>query len=82
MTNSLQSIKNTLSELPVGESAIVTEIHGNNPVSKRLMEMGIVPGVSIKVIKTAPWGCPLQISVRGYHLAIRRSEADTIAINK
>lgn len=82
MTNSIQLDKNTLAELAIGEIAIVSEVHGNTPVSKRLMEMGIVPGVSVKVVKTAPLGCPLQVSVRGYHLAIRRSEADTISINK
>lgn len=82
MTKTIQLDKKTLAGLSIGEIATVSEVHGNTPVSKRLMEMGIVPGVSVKVIKTAPLGCPLQISVRGYHLAIRRSEADTISINK
>lgn len=77
-----QSNKNTLANLPIGESALVSFVEGDSPVSKRLMEMGIVPGVSVKVVKTAPLGCPLQISVRGYHLAIRRTEAETISINK
>ena len=82
MTKTIQLDKKTLAGLPIGEIAIVSEVHGNTPVARRLMEMGIVPGVSVKVIKTAPLGCPLQISVRGYHLAIRRSEADTISIKK
>ncbi len=44
------------------------------------MEMGVVPGVSVRVIKSAPFGDPLEIRVRGYHLAMRRSEADTIEV--
>ncbi|MEK7722775.1 MAG: ferrous iron transport protein A [Acidobacteriota bacterium] len=82
MPNLHQSNKNTLAKLAIGESAIVTSVEGNSSISKRLMEMGIVPGVSVKLVKSAPLGCPLQISVRGYHLAIRRSEAENIGINK
>ena len=70
----------SLAQLPIGEEAQVLSIEGNNPISKRLMEMGIVPGVSVKVIKTAPFGSPLQIKVRGYHLALRKSEAETIEV--
>ncbi len=71
---------NTLANLPIGEEAKVLAVEGDNPISKRLMEMGVVPGVSVRVIKTAPFGCPLEIRVRGYHLALRRSEAETIAV--
>ena len=73
---------NTLDKLPIGEIGKVLSIEGNSAISKRLMEMGVVPGVSVKMVKTAPFGCPLQISVRGYQLAIRRSEAETITISK
>jgi ferrous iron transport protein A len=72
--------KQKLSQLPIGENAQVLAIEGNNPITKRLMEMGVVPGVSIKVIKTAPFGCPMEVRVRGYHLALRRSEAETIEV--
>ena len=82
MPNLQQSNKHTLAQLVIGESAIVASVAGNTPISKRLMEMGIVPGVSVKVVKTAPLGCPIEISVRGYHLAIRLSEAETIGIKK
>lgn len=71
----------TLAELPIGEEAKVLSIEGNSPISKRLMEMGIVPGVSVKVIKSAPFNCPLEIRVRGYNLALRRSEAETIEVS-
>jgi ferrous iron transport protein A len=77
----IQSVKsNTLAQLPVGEEARVISVEGNNPVAKRLMEMGIIPGVSVRVIKTAPFGSPLEVKVRGYHLALRKSEAETIEV--
>ncbi len=69
-----------LAKLPIGEEAKVLSIEGHNSISKRLMEMGVVPGVLVRVIKTAPFGCPLEVRVRGYHLALRRSEAETIEV--
>jgi Fe2+ transport system protein FeoA len=45
------------------------------------MEMGIIPGVAIRLVKTAPLGDPIEIEVRGYHLAIRKSEAELIEVN-
>ena len=73
-------ITKTLEQLTIGEESNVISIAGENAVTKRLMEMGVVPGVSVRVIKTAPFGCPMQIRVRGYNLAIRRSEASSIKI--
>ena len=72
--------KTTLTNLPIGEKATVVSVSGNNSVTKRLMEMGVVPGVSVRVIKSAPFGDPLEVRVRGYHLAMRRSEADAIEV--
>ena len=72
----------TLAVLPIGDEAKVKNIHGNNAITKRLMEMGIVPGVLIKVVKTAPFGCPIEIRVRGYKLAMRRAEAEAIEISE
>jgi Fe2+ transport system protein FeoA len=66
--------------LPVGAEAKVAAVNGNNSVAQRLMEMGIVPGVSVRVVKMAPFGCPMEIRVRGYNLALRRSEAESISI--
>lgn len=72
---------NTLANLAIGTEAKVKSIGGENTaVTRRLMEMGVVPGVSIRVVKTAPFGCPLEIRVRGYNLAIRRSEAQSIEL--
>lgn len=69
-----------LSELEIGTSARVESIAQSGFISKRLMEMGIVPGVSLRIIKAAPFGDPIEIRVRGYSLAIRRSEAEAIEV--
>ena len=71
-----------LTNLPVGKSAKVLSIDGNNPITRRLMEMGVVPGVSVRLIKSAPFGDPLEIRVRGYNLAMRKSEAQTIEVEQ
>jgi ferrous iron transport protein A len=76
----IQKNQFTLAQLPIGEEGKVLSVEGNNPVGKRLMEMGVLPGVSVKVIKTAPFGCPLEVRVRGYHLAMRASEAERIQV--
>lgn len=67
--------------MPIGESAKVTAVNGDNQITRRLMEMGVVPGVSVRMIKSAPFGDPLEIRVRGYHLAMRKSEADQIEVS-
>lgn len=72
----------TLTNLPIGATAKVVAVNGNNAVTRRLMEMGVVPGVSVRVIKSAPFGDPLEIRVRGYHLAMRKSEADAIEVSE
>jgi len=72
----------TLTNLPIGAKAKVVAVNGNNAIIKRLMEMGVVPGVSVRVIKSAPFGDPLEIRVLGYHLAMRKSEADAIEVSE
>jgi len=69
-----------LANLKNGESAKVLNVVGETPVTKRLMEMGLVPGVSVRVVKSAPFGDPIEIRVRGYSLALRRAEAETIEV--
>lgn len=71
-----------LTSLPIGESAKVTEVGGNGAIAKRLMEMGVVPGVVVRVVKSAPFGDPLEVRVRGYNLAMRRSEAQIIEVER
>jgi ferrous iron transport protein A len=72
----------SLTNLPIGMTAKVIAVNGNNAITRRLMEMGVVPGVSVRVIKSAPFGDPLEIRVRGYHLAMRRNEADAIEVSE
>lgn len=70
----------TLADLTIGARARVTNVGGNGSVSRRLMEMGLVPGVWVRVVKAAPFGDPIEVKVRGYNLAMRRNEAETIEV--
>lgn len=70
----------TLKDLRNGAKATVTAVNGNNASTRRLMEMGVVPGVTVKMIKAAPFGDPIEIRVRGYSLAMRRNEAEAIEV--
>jgi ferrous iron transport protein A len=71
----------TLRDLPVGRSARVTSVKGDSRISRRLMEMGVIPGVAVEVVKTAPFGDPIEVRVRGYSLAMRKQEADSIEVS-
>lgn len=71
----------TLARLPVGVPARVVAVNGSGAITRRLMEMGVVPGAHVSVIRIAPLGDPMQIRVRGYHLALRRTEAQTITVS-
>lgn len=71
----------TLTDLPIGSEARVTAVNGNSRVTRRLLEMGVIPGVEVRVIKTAPFGDPIEVRLRGYSLAMRRSEADAIEVS-
>jgi Fe2+ transport system protein FeoA len=66
--------------LPHGVGARVVGVKGAGAVARRLMEMGVVPGARISVVKAAPLGDPLEVRVRSYHLALRRSEAEAITV--
>ncbi|MDT4895874.1 MAG: ferrous iron transport protein [Acidobacteriota bacterium] len=70
----------SLARLPIGAQARVIAINGSGTIARRLMEMGVVPGAPVRVIKAAPLGDPIEIRVRGYHLALRRTEAQTILV--
>ena len=69
-----------LSELPVGHSAIVTDIFSANETKRRLMDMGITKRTRVLLRKVAPLGDPLEISLRGYELTLRKSEAQMISV--
>ncbi len=69
-----------LSELPVGHSAIVTDIFSANETKRRLMDMGITKRTRVLLRRVAPLGDPLEISLRGYELTLRKSEAQMISV--
>ena len=71
----------TLKEVAVGETAKVKKIGGNGP-TRRLMDMGITKGVDVFVRKVAPLGDPIELTVRGYELSIRKSEAEVIEVEE
>lgn len=70
----------SLAALPHGTVGRVVTIAGPGTGSLRLMEMGVVPGAAISVVRTAPLGDPLQICLQNYHLALRRVDADRITV--
>ncbi|MBV9216582.1 MAG: ferrous iron transport protein A [Acidobacteria bacterium] len=70
----------TLTHLPIGKVGRVTSVRGSGRVTRRLLEMGVIPGVTVQVVKMAPFGDPIEVRVRGYNLAMRRSEADAIEV--
>ena len=72
----------SLANLPIGAQARVIAVNGSGAIARRLMEMGVVPGAPVRVIKAAPLGDPIEIRVRGYHLALRHTEAQTILVMK
>ncbi len=73
---------NTLRDVPVGSSAKVVKIHGEGAVKRRIMDMGITKGVEIYVRKVAPLGDPIEITVRGYELSLRKADADSIEVQE
>lgn len=70
----------TLIEVAIGSTACVADVNGTDPTSLRLLEMGLTPGVRVRVVGSAPLGGPLELELRGYRLSIRRHEAARISI--
>ena len=70
----------TLDQLPIGQSAVVAHVGGTRQVSRRLMEMGLLPGTEIETIRRAPLGDPLEIRLRGYLLSLRLADAAGVAL--
>ncbi len=71
---------NNLRDVPVGGKAKVVKIHGEGAVKRRIMDMGITKGVEITVRKVAPLGDPIEITVRGYELSLRKADAESIEV--
>ena len=71
----------TLRDVPVGSTAKVTKIAGVGPVKRRIMDMGITKGVDVYVRKVAPLGDPMEVTVRGYELSVRKADAEMIQVD-
>ena len=70
----------TLRDVKIGETCKVKRIHGEGALKRRIMDMGITKGVEVYVRKVAPLGDPVEVTVRGYELSIRKSDAELIEI--
>ncbi len=70
----------TLKEAKIGETVVVKRLTGEGPIRRRIMDMGITKGVKIYVRKVAPLGDPLELTLRGYELTLRRADAELIEL--
>ena len=70
----------TLKEVPVGKSVSVVKLHGTGAVKRRIMDMGITTGTEVYVRKVAPLGDPVEVTVRGYELSLRKEDAKMIEV--
>ena len=70
----------TLKEIKCGETVIVAKLTGEGPTRRRIMDMGITKGVEVYVRKVAPLGDPIEVTVRGYELSLRKADAEMIEV--
>jgi ferrous iron transport protein A len=70
----------TLRDAKIGETVAVKKLHGEGAVKRRLMDMGITKGIDVYVRKVAPLGDPVEVTVRGYELSIRKADAEMIEV--
>lgn len=70
----------TLRSAKIGENVKVVKLHGEGAVKRRIMDMGLTKGVEVTVRKVAPLGDPIEVTVRGYELSIRKADAETIEV--
>lgn len=72
----------TLRDLKIGQSAVILKNKTTGAVKQRFMDMGITKGITVKVLKIAPLGDPIEIEIRGYNLSIRKSDAEKIEVEE
>ena len=70
----------TLKDAKVGENVVVKKLHGEGPVKRRIMDMGITKGTELYIRKVAPLGDPVEITVRGYELSVRKNDAACVIV--
>jgi ferrous iron transport protein A len=73
-------MKKTLNNFKVGETGIITSIKGEGRVRRRMLDMGLTTGTEVYLRKVAPLGDPIEVTLRGYELSLRKSEAETIEL--
>jgi Fe2+ transport system protein FeoA len=75
-------VERRLADLVPGESGVIAGISGDPAIARRLMELGLVPGTPVEVVRLAPLGDPVELRIRQIHLSIRRSEANRIRVTE
>ncbi len=70
----------TLRDAGVGQTVTVAKVHGEGPVRRRIMDMGLTKGVQVLVRKVAPLGDPMELNIRGYELSIRKADAEMVEL--
>ncbi len=73
--------RRTLRQVPCGETVTVAKILGEGALKRRIMDMGLTKGTAVTVRKVAPLGDPVEVTVRGYELSIRKSDAENVLVN-
>ena len=71
-----------LSELKPKERGTIVKVGGDGPVRRRILDMGVVPGTEVEIVRVAPLGDPVALLIRGYHLSLRKEEAREILVEK
>ena len=70
----------TLKDVKIGQTAVVKRLHGEGALKRRIMDMGLTKGTEVYVRKVAPLGDPLELTVRGYELSVRKADAEMIEV--
>ena len=70
----------TLKDVKIGETAVVERLHGEGALKRRIMDMGLTKGTTVYVRKVAPLGDPLELTVRGYEMSVRKADAELIEV--
>ena len=76
----MEEYMNTLGQAKIGDTVTVVKLHGEGAVKRRIMDMGITKGVTVYIRKVAPLGDPIEVTVRGYELSIRKADAEMIEV--
>lgn len=73
-------MKKKLSDMAIGESGVITEVGGEGRIRRRLFDMGVTPGADVFLRKKAPLGDPYEVTLRGYELTLRKTEAENVTV--